>query len=82
MIIDNGRDTSNNSGGSGEGGEGGTVLALVLAGGLVLSLVGYLSVTASRRKQRRKLLGKANEAEALPEDIFIRPSAAFSGAFQ
>ncbi|CAN0131448.1 unnamed protein product [Scytosiphon promiscuus] len=53
--------------------------ALVLAGGLVLALVAWLAVTSSRQKQRRKWLGTATEAEALPEDVFIRPSAAFSG---
>ncbi|CAM9634513.1 unnamed protein product, partial [Hapterophycus canaliculatus] len=75
----NGANNTNDSGGSVERGEGGTVLALVLAGGLVLCLVGWLAVTSSRRKQRRKWLGTANEAEALPEDVFIRPSGAFSG---
>ncbi|CAM9230207.1 unnamed protein product [Ectocarpus sp. 12 AP-2014] len=66
-----------NSGG--DGGEGGTVLALVLAGGLVFGLVAWLAITSSRRRQRRRWLGTANEAEALPEDTFIRLSDPYSG---
>ncbi|CAM9449851.1 unnamed protein product [Ectocarpus fasciculatus] len=68
-----------NSSSDGDGGEGGTVLALVLAGGLIFGLVAWLAVTSSRRRQRRRWLGTANEAEALPEDTFISLSDPYSG---
>eukprot|EP00752_Nemacystus_decipiens_P017872 g16022.t1 len=71
---------NNNSGERGEGGERGTVIALVVAGGLVVALVGWMTVLSARRRQRRRWLGTANEAEALPdEDIFIRPVETYSG---
>lgn len=52
---------------------------MVVAGALVLGLVGWMAVLSSRRRQRRRWLGTANEAEALPEDIFIRPVETYSG---
>lgn len=52
---------------------------MVVAGVLVLGLVGWLAVSSSRRRQRRRWLGHVNDAEALPEDVFIRPPAAYSG---
>lgn len=68
-----------NSTDRGEGGEGGTVIALVVAGALVVGLVGWMAVVSARRRQRRRWLGTDNEAEALPEDIFIRPAETYSG---
>lgn len=58
----------------GEGGEGGTVAALVIAGALVVGLVGWMAAVSARRRQRRRWLGTANEAEALPEEDCIHPA--------
>lgn len=54
-------------------------MAFIVAGSLVVSLIVWLTVNTSRRRQRRRWLGAAEDAEALPEDVFIRPNDAYAG---
>lgn len=67
--------SNDGAGASGGGGEtSGLALSLAVIGGVALIvLVGTAAVRVSRRRQRRRWLGAADEAEALPDDAFIRP---------
>ncbi|CAN0394441.1 unnamed protein product [Pylaiella littoralis] len=71
--------SSGDSNARGDSVSGGTVLGLVILGAMVVGVVGWLAVTTSRRRQRKRWVGTPNEAEALPEEIFVRPLDAYAG---
>ena len=55
------------------------MVLILVGGGVLVALAAWVMVTTSRRRQRRRWLGVANEAEALPENVFTRPANPYSG---
>lgn len=80
-VGDSARDASgsNSSSSSNGSGSGGRVVLFLIGGGVLVAMVAWVMVTTSRRRQRRRWLGVANEAEALPDNVFTRPANPYSG---